>query len=134
MNDSFFDLPLDPRPFARTDEFSFVLKPSLIKGIGVFATHGICRGTRLELFPNGATRTFSGEQLENDPRLKQFCQIYGVDSQGQTHVAANFGCMSIGWYLNHAETPNAHRDEDWDYFASRDIAADEEITIDYREL
>jgi hypothetical protein len=134
MNESFFKVPLDDRQYAKTDEFSFVLKPSAIQGVGAFATHGICRGAHLQLFPQGATRTFSKEQMENDPRLKRFCQVYGVDADGGTYVAPHFGCMSIGWYLNHSETPNAHHDEDYEYFASRDIAADEEITIDYRKL
>jgi SET domain-containing protein len=134
MNEAFVEIPLDPRQYAQTDEFSFVLKPSGGKGIGVFTTHGIRKGTHLQLFPNGATRKFTHEQLEADPRLKKFCQFYGVDTARGSSTAPNFGCMSVGWYLNHSETPNATHDEDWEYFATRDIAANEEITIDYRAL
>lgn len=134
MNESFFKMQPDDCKYAMTNEFSFVLKPSAIAGVGVFATHGIYKGTNLKLFPQGETRRFSKEQLESDPRLKHFCLVYGVEAEDGTHVAPHFGCMSIGWYLNHADTPNAHRDDDFEYFASRDIAADEEITIDYRKL
>ena len=134
MNDQFAEIPLDHRRHAHTDEFSFVLKPAGDRGIGVFTTHGIARGTPLRLFPEGATRQFTHEQLDRDPRLKKFCQFYGVDIDAGSSVAPDFGRMSVGWYLNHSETPNAKRNEDWDYFASQDIAANEEVTIDYREL
>jgi SET domain-containing protein len=134
MKDSFPQIPLDPRQYSRTDEYSFVLKPAGTKGIGVFATHGIAKGTKLDLFPNGQTREFSRAQLDADPRLDKFCQFYGVDTEDGSSCAPHFGCMSVGWYLNHADEPCAARDEQWDYFAGRDIAAGEEITIDYRAL
>jgi len=134
MNDTFVEIPLDPKRHDKTDEFSFVLKPSGAKGIGVFTTHGIIKGTHLLLFPNGQTRKFTHEQMDADPRLKKFCQFYGVDTERGSSVAPNFGCMSVGWFLNHSESPNADHDEDWEYFANRDIEANEEITIDYRAL
>jgi SET domain-containing protein len=111
-----------------------VLKPSAIGGVGVFTTHGIARGTHLLLFANGQTRKFTREQIDGDPRLKAFCLFYGVETARGASCAPNFGCMSLGWYLNHADPPNAHHDEDWEYYASRDVAAGEEITIDYRAL
>lgn len=47
----------------------------------------------------------------------------------------DFGCMPIGWYLNHSDTPNAVLgaivNDDWEWHASRDIAAGEEILVDY---
>ena len=134
MNETFLEIPLDQRQHTETDEFSFVLKPSGIKGIGVFVTHGIAQGTKLQLFPNGETRQFTHAQLNADPRLRQFCQFYGVDVEDGSSCAADFGCMSVGWYLNHSAEPNAVRDEHWDYYASRDISAGEEIMIDYRAL
>ena len=39
----------------------------------------------------------------------------------------------VGWYLNHSFTPNAYQ-EQYQYFAARDIEAGEEITINYRTL
>lgn len=133
-NQTFVEIPLDPTMHDKTDEFSFVLKPSSVKGIGVFATHGIKQGTYLLLFPIDQTRKFTHEQLDADPRLKKFCQFYGVDTKRGSSVAPNFGCMSVGWFINHSESPNADHDPDWDYFANRDIEAGEEIVIDYRVL
>jgi len=134
MNDDFVEIPLDTESYAETGEFSFVLKPSPSGGIGVFATHGIRAGTPLRLFGNGQTRIYSAEQVERDPRLKRFCRFYGVATEDGWYVAGDFGCMALGWYLNHGTQANAHHDETWEYFASRDIAAGDEITIDYRAL
>ena len=133
INSTFVAIPLDHRQHTRTDEFTFVLKPSGVNGVGVFATHCIAKGARLELFPNGKIRFFSNAHIEADARLKKFCQFYGVETPQGSFVPANFGCMSVGCYLNHSDTPNAHH-KDFDYYASRDIAANEEILIDYRVL
>jgi hypothetical protein len=127
------EIPIDPARYRTTDEFSFILKPSKLSGVGVFCTHAIAKGTRLALFPNLKPRYISNARLERDPRLRAFCQVYGVAIGGGSVVARSFGHMHVGWYLNHSDEPNAHH-ERFAYFASRDIAADEEITIDYRGL
>jgi len=132
-NATMAEIPIDPRRYGTTDEFSFVLRPSSLSGVGVFCTHGIANGTRLAVFPGSKPRYFSREQLERDPRLRAFCAVYGVDTGWGSAAAPSFGCMHVGWYLNHSDYPNAHH-ERFRYFASRDIDANEEITIDYRGL
>jgi hypothetical protein len=127
------EIPIYPRMRATTDEFSFVLRPSKRSGVGVFCTHGIAEGTRLALFPGLAPRYFSNAQLARDPRLRAFCEVYGVAVDGGSVVARSFGHMHVGWYLNHSDEPNAHHQR-FRYFARRDIEAGEEITIDYRGL
>jgi hypothetical protein len=42
--------------------------------------------------------------------------------------------MWIGWYLNHSGSPNSDEREEECYYAVRDIAAGEEITIDYKKF
>jgi hypothetical protein len=133
LNATMAEIPIDPRRHGATDEFSFVLKPSKLSGVGVFCTHGIAKGTRLVLFPDLKPRYFSGARLARDPRLQAFCRVYGVDVGSGSIVARSFSHMHVGWYLNHSDEPNAHQ-ERFKYFASRDIEASEEITIDYRDL
>jgi hypothetical protein len=133
LNARMAEIPIDPRRYGTTDEFSFILKPSKLGGVGVFCTHGIAGGTRLHLFPDLKPRYFSNARLERDPRLRAFCRVYGVDVGSGSVVARSFGHMHVGWYLNHSDEPNAHHAR-FRYFASRDIDADEEITIDYRDL
>jgi hypothetical protein len=126
-------IPIDPVRYGDTNELSFVLKPSKVSGVGVFCTHGIEKGTRLALFPDLKPRYFSNEELARDPRLEAFCRVYGVETGRGSFVARSFGHMQIGWYLNHSDEPNA-RHERFEYFAIRDIEANEEITIGYHEL
>jgi SET domain-containing protein len=132
-NLTFVEIPLG-HEFRGTDELSFVLRPSAIAGVGVFITHPVKKGTKLDLFPDTCTRKVSYEDMGRDPRLEAFCLCYGVEFPNGVSVADNFSRMAVGWYVNHSLRPNAYHDEDWDYYASRDIAAGEEITIDYRQL
>jgi uncharacterized protein len=133
---SIINIPLDTSGQLRkeTSELSFVLRPSPHDGVGVFCTHGIKKGSRLRLFPGPDLRLIPNEKQAGDPLLEVFCDRYGIEDRHGDRVAHDFGCMEIGWYLNHSETPTAHHDENYDYFASRDIQAGEEITIDYNTL
>jgi SET domain-containing protein len=108
-----------------TDEFSFVLKPAE-HGIGVFAVHAIAAGTHLRLWAS-ESRELKTEQVPE--ALRCYCIKMGKT----VYAPRDFGAMDVGWFLNHSQTPNAHHRE-FEYYASRDIAAGEEITIDYNSL
>jgi hypothetical protein len=69
-----------------------------------------------------------------EPLLAAFSRRFGLEYEEGCWVPPDFGCMEIGWYLNHSDTPNAYHDGSYEYFAGRNIAAGEEITIDYRTL
>jgi len=84
----------------KTDEFSFVIKPSK-HGVGVFAAHGIRSGTYLRLFHE------ENEESVGVERKKKYVPEYFRQY-----------CLDRG-------------DK---YYAMRDIAKDEEITIDYNSL
>jgi uncharacterized protein len=113
-----------------TSESSFVLKPSRIHGVGVFATHAIKKGVRLRLF----ARNESVRYLRNTPKRRHLVARYGVPMGDDYFVcAADFGRMSVGWYLNHSDAPNAFR-KAYVYYSRRNIRAGEEITIDYGTL
>ncbi|MBS4027661.1 MAG: SET domain-containing protein [Ignavibacteriales bacterium] len=108
----------------KTTEFSFVLNVSKINGVGVFATHAISKGTKLNLFWE------RGRSLKIVP--KAFLK-YCIEDGKQYACATNFGRMSVGWYLNHSKTPNAFH-KNYLYFANRNIKVGEEILIDYDTL
>lgn len=95
----------------------------------MFAVHAIRKGTKLRLFP-ASDRV---RRIRSLPRGKEQFLRYCVEHEGTIYAPADFGRMSIGWYLNHSKRPNAHH-RNYVYFASRDIRAGEEITIDYRTL
>ena len=113
---------------SRTTERSFILSPSTIHGVGVFATHDIEQGTKLRLFARSEKVKFVGKK----PKAP-FGNYYVPCLCGRYGRPVDFGRMSIGWYLNHSDSPNAARSE-YKYYALRDIKTGEEITIDYRTL
>jgi SET domain-containing protein len=112
-----------------TTQYSFVLRPSSIAGVGVFSTHEISSGTPLRLFvPDEKLCT-----IDRKSNGYYFAKWFGVEVQDEYSCPEDFGRMSVGWYLNHSSDPNAYH-MDYNYYALRDIDDGEEITIDYHQL
>lgn len=113
-----------------TDHQSFILKPSAIKGIGVFALHDIAEGTHLYLF----REDFQEEvrEIKDVPEeLEGFCLNR---EDGKLLCPKFFNRMDIGNYVNHSENSNMRYEKGRGYFAKRDIKAGEELFANYREL
>lgn len=129
----------EERKYMNWSEFSFILKPSQLGGIGVFATHDIAAGTPV------FTQEFNLRTLkikEVPEELIKYC-IYTNDEE--CLCPERFDRMEIGWYLNHSSAPNIARKstigEDQcndlkkrDLYAIKDIKAGDEILIDYNYL
>ena len=115
-----------------TSEFSFILKPSNY-GVGVFAAHDIKKGVHLRLFGDKETIDLRSIMRPKDTVPDIFRQ-YCIDRGGKLVCPKDFGCMHVGWYLNHSKESNTSRDVGFKWYASRDIKAGEEITIDYNSL
>jgi SET domain-containing protein len=113
----------------KTTEFSFILKPAKY-GIGVFAVHVIEKGTYLRLFGEENVEVSILREKKDVPEL---FQEYCVDRGDMVSCPKDFGCMEVGWYINHSKDPNAYH-KDYNYYALRDIKEGEEITIDYNTL
>ncbi len=121
-----------------TNEFSFVLRPSK-HGVGVFSLNDIQGGTHLRLF--GDDKVFEHrsrvlKKSEVPESLRDYCM-----SRGEELICPpDFGAMPIGWYLNHSNEPNAAKgpndnpNRKYQWYATRDISAGEEIFIDYNVL
>ncbi len=113
-----------------TDEFSFVLKPSLIEGggVGVFATHDIKKGTKLALNKEGGdSRVIDAKKIP-----KNFRSLCISLPNGKVEAPKEFNHLWIVWYLNHSKKPNVYNKMPEDnYYALKDIKKDEEILVDY---
>ncbi|MDP2676155.1 MAG: SET domain-containing protein [bacterium] len=111
----------------------FVLGQSFIQGVGVFAALDIPAGSFLGLFDNEDADFIKFSDIEYEEE-KALIEKYGVRDEDGFWVPHDFHKMCIGWYLNHSDTPNIYHDEQYNYFAQRDINAGEELTVDYKTL
>jgi hypothetical protein len=121
-------------------EFSFVLKPSSLGGIGVFATHDFQTGTLL------LTTSFGLKLLKIKDIPDAFVQYCVHLNDEECLCPEHFDRMEIGWYINHSSAPNIARycseynSEEINsfkarpFFAIQDIKAGDEILIDYNYL
>jgi uncharacterized protein len=104
------------------------------RGVGLFAIKDIPQGTMLFVGDLGDTVKVPVSEVEAIADLEvrrmyiDFCQI--VDNH---FVAPNdFNRMTMGWYLNHSDTPNVVVDSQLQCMASTFVAAGNELTADYR--
>lgn len=116
----------------KTTEFSFILKPSEF-GVGVFTVEDIQKDTHLRLFGDREV-TDLHLLMRKKESVPELFRGYCVDRNEELACPSNFGHMHIGWYLNHSDSPNAYPDNNYEYYAFRDIKAGEEITINYNVL
>ena len=112
-----------------------MIQPSPLHGIGVFAIRDIPMGTR-DMFSQGvgewikltiaeveALPKHSRDLVENHCLFDE--DVYYVPDYG-------FKVVDLVIYLNHSDTPNVISVNDGEYFeAIRDIAAGEELLVDY---
>lgn len=113
-----------------------VLRPSPKAGVGIFTTRSIAKGEHVRLWQKDDERFVSNEEAEGDPDLRAACDVHCVIVEGGFTCPSDFHRMSIGWYMNHSFTPNiaSSAELDWEFYAVRDIDADEELCCDYRTL
>jgi len=111
-----------------------ILRPSTIEGVGCFTLSPIGAGQIVKnLWDDSDVHFVRDEDVRADalPLHKRYC----VESPGGFWCPLDFRRMSVGWYLNHSAKPNlGSRDGGNNYHALRDIAAGEELTIDYKKL
>lgn len=119
---------------AIVSEAIIVLRPSTIEGVGCFTLAPIEAGHIVKnLWDDSDVHFVAAEKVtaEQRPMYERYC----VKSPDGYWCPLDFRRMSVGWYLNHSPQPNlGSGDGGITYHALRDIAAGEELTIDYRLL
>ena len=109
-------------------QFSLIIKPSTLGGVGVFATHAISAGTQV----------FAGMYSPRKWRIKdipaEFVKYCILLNEEECLGPERFDRMEIAWYVNHSDQPNIERRSDNDVIACRDIQAGDEILLDYNQL
>jgi len=109
------------------------IAPSGIHGIGVFAVAPIAAGTPVWRFTPGLDQEFDPAAIDRlAPHMREFFGHYGYLDR---HRARIILCFDHARFVNHSDDPNLAPDYTRDPYgldvALRDIAAGEELTMDY---
>ena len=115
----------------------FLLKPPPIHGVGVFTTLPVKKGKKVDIYPLDDFQFVGEKKVPESKRFffDNFCVLTVVDGVKGYWAPKDDRQMSLAWYLNHSKTPNlVMQDGGETFWASRNIAAGEELTIDYADL
>ncbi|MEA2875288.1 MAG: uncharacterized protein QOF14_484 [Hyphomicrobiales bacterium] len=109
------------------------LAPSAIHGFGVFAVAPIAKGAAVWRFAKGLDMEFSPDIVPTLPaHVQEFFSHYGYLDRNVNRIVL---CFDDARFVNHSDTPNVATDYAQDLYgldvALRDIAAGEELTMDY---
>src|SRR3954468_20070428 len=112
------------------------LAQSTIHGLGVFAAAPIAQGTPVWRFAKGLDMEFSIDIVPTLPApVQEFFAHYGYLDRNVQRIVL---CFDDARFVNHSDMPNVATDYTQDPYgldvALRDIAAGEEITMNYEEF
>lgn len=109
------------------------LDRSLISGIGLFANQDILKGdliwkmTSISVFQISPDKYKELSQIEKDFIIQK--DYYWLDDDGNYLIP-----LDDSRFVNHSNNPNIIEKDENSCVASRDIAKNEELTIDYKTL
>ena len=113
------------------------IRPSRIHGVGVFAIRKIKKGTPIFPDDNQELEWIDGKDIQK--LLPEIRKLYDdfcvIKDGGKTYgCPSSFNQMTVSWYLNEPrpkQKANVECRGDYMFYALRDIAAGEELTVDY---
>jgi len=101
-------------------------------GIGVFAILDIPTGTNVFVGDINEMHDIDENDLNYvQAEIKQLYDDFCVRKGGKLKGPSNFNNLTVGWYLNHSDTPNVRCDEHFDFISTQLIKKGEELTADY---
>jgi SET domain-containing protein len=108
---------------------------SKIHGVGVFAIQKIKKGTHLFTGDDAKLVWVKGEEIKKLPtEIRQLYRDFAIVKDGRYGCPINFNQLTVAWYLNSPKgrvKPNVRCDDNYQFFALRDINPAEELTVDY---
>lgn len=109
------------------------LRPSKLdkKGVGVFAIRKIPKGRRIFVDENEELCWISRSALPKQKALRELYDAFAVIEADRYGCPTSFNRLTPAWFLNESKRPNTRSDENYDFYALRDITAGEELTVDY---
>jgi hypothetical protein len=115
------------------DEVCVRIQRSEAHGVGVFAIRKIKKDKKVFGSDDLGMVWVEKQRLRGLPReIEKLYTDFSPLRDGRYGCPPSFNQLTPGWYLNHsADTPNIGCDDNYDFFALRDIEIGEELTADY---
>lgn len=109
------------------------LRPSKVhkNGVGVFAIRRIPKNTKLFADENEEILWIAKGALPKGSALRQLYDDFAIIKGDYYGCPTSFNRLTPAWFLNESKKPNTRCDENYDFYSLREIAKDEEITVDY---
>jgi SET domain-containing protein len=109
------------------------LKPSDIHGVGVFAILDIPKDTYIFNGDNSKMVWVDKSVIDElDEEIKKLYDDFCIIKGNKYFCIVSFNNLNVGWYLNESkDDPNVGCDDNYEFYALRDIKKGEELTMDY---
>jgi SET domain-containing protein len=109
------------------------LKPSDIHGVGVFAILDIPKDTYIFNGDNSKMVWVDKSVIdEQDEEIKKLYDDFCIIKGNKYYCIDSFNNLNVCWYLNESkDDPNVGCDDNYEFYALRDIKKGEELTMDY---
>lgn len=108
------------------------LMPSAIHGVGVFAIMTIPKDTYVFEPDDGVLVSVETSKTEGlTPPLRKLYEDFCVLNRDKYACPVSLNLLTPAWYLNSSKHPNMAADSRLRFYAVREIAAGEELTVDY---
>lgn len=106
---------------------------SQLHGVGAIAVRPIPKGALVFRGEDERAVWLSRAYVRSlPPQVRALYEDFGMVDGEWIGVPVNLNRLSVGWYVNHADTPNLVAGDDGRFRALRRIRAGEELTADYR--
>lgn len=109
------------------------LRPSPTHGVGVFAILDIPKDTYIFNGDNSKMVWVDKSVIdEQDEEIKKLYDDFCIIKGNKYYCIDSFNNLNVGWYLNESkDDPNVGCDDNYEFYALRDIKKGEELTMDY---
>ena len=108
---------------------------SKVHGVGLFAIRSIRKGTRLfKDDDDGIIWVDNPDTSRLSQDVKRLYADFAIFKGNRYGCPSSFNRLTPAWYINDSRTtPNVRCDENYEFFALRDIKRGQELTVDYSQ-
>lgn len=106
---------------------------SKIHGVGIVAIRPIRKGTYIFFPDDDKLRWVNAAEVRRLPKeIRKLYEDFCIKKGKKYGCPVNFNKLTPAWFLNHSASPNVAIDDDYRFYALKNIAKGDELTTDYR--